>query len=137
MEFLVGSMSAIVVGTSATLCGLDRDRAFYPTITMFIASYYLLFAAMGGSVQAIVAESAILFLFLAASILGFKSTLWLVVAALVAHGIFDLAHAHLIANAGVPSWWPSACFTYDIVAAGYLALLLRRALVPARSAPDR
>ena len=64
--------------------------------------------------------------FLVASIAGFKSSLWLVVLALAAHGIFDATHSWLYANPGVPAWWPRFCLAYDIAAALYLALLLMR-----------
>jgi hypothetical protein len=92
-----------------------------------IASYYALFAVMGGSDHALGVETAVITLFLAAALIGFKYSLWLVVGALAAHGIFDAFHDELIANPGVPVWWPQFCLTYDIVAAGYLAYrLLRR-----------
>jgi hypothetical protein len=49
MAYLVGVVLAVVVCGFATIAGLDRDRAFYPTITIVIASYYGLFAVMGGA----------------------------------------------------------------------------------------
>ena len=58
--------------------------------------------------------------------LGFKFNLWIVVAALAGHGIFDFFHPHVLNNPGVPVWWPGFCLTYDVTAAGYLAWLLRR-----------
>ena len=67
-----------------------------------------------------------------ASVLGFKLNLWVVVGALCGHGVFDFLHAHLLANAGVPVWWPGFCLTYDVTAGGYLAFLLRHARVAAR-----
>jgi hypothetical protein len=48
----------------------------------------------------------------------------IVVTAFAAHGIFDLVHAHLYANPGVPVWWPAFCLAYDVVAAAYLGWLL-------------
>ena len=40
MAYLVGVVLAAVVCGFATIAGLDRDRAFYPTVTIVIASYY-------------------------------------------------------------------------------------------------
>ena len=131
MEFLVGAVLALSVGLSATFLGLDRDRAFYPTVMIVIASYYALFAVMGGSAHALVIESIVIVAFLGASIAGFRTSLWLVVAALAAHGLFDFIHGHLIVNPGVPAWWPLFCLAYDIVAAAYLAWLLSRSKVRA------
>jgi hypothetical protein len=131
MEFLVGAVLALSVGLSATFLGLDRDRAFYPTVMIVIASYYALFAVMGGSAQALAIESIVIVVFLGASIAGFRTSLWLVVAALAGHGLFDFIHGHLIVNPGVPAWWPSFCLSYDVVAAAYLAWLLSRSRVRA------
>ena len=131
MEYLAGVVIALLVSLSATLVGFDRDRAFYPTVLAVIASYYDLFSVMGGSLQALVAESLVMLVFLGATVLGFKRNLWLVVAALAAHGLFDFFHGHLISNPGVPVWWPMFCLTYDVAAAAYLAWLLRRSRVAA------
>lgn len=126
MSFLIGASLALGVGIFATKIGFDRDRAFYPAVMIVIASYYVLFAVMGGSAHSLLTECAVLAAFLLAAIAGFKRTLWLVVAALAAHGVLDLVHPQIIANPGVPVWWPDFCLAYDVVAAGYLAALLIR-----------
>jgi hypothetical protein len=126
VALVVGALLAFAVGLFATGIGLDRDRGFYPIVTIVIASYYALFAVMGGSTYALVLESLVGTVFLAAAVSGFKSSLWLVVAALAAHGIFDLGHGTVISNPGVPSWWPQFCLTFDVTSAAYLAWLLRR-----------
>jgi hypothetical protein len=125
VALLVGALLAFSVGLFATGVGLDRDRAFYPAVTIAIASYYALFAVMGASTHALVLESLVCAAFLAAAATGFRWSLWIVVVALAAHGIFDLAHASVIANPGVPSWWPEFCLAYDVTAAAYLAYLLK------------
>jgi hypothetical protein len=103
-------------------------------VLIVVASYYGLFAVMGGSVHALLAESAVIAVFVLAAALGFKFSPWLIVASLFAHGVFDLIHPHLIQNPGVPAWWPTFCMTYDITAAAYLAWLLRRrAKLPTRA----
>jgi hypothetical protein len=124
MALLVGAILALAVGLFATASGLDRDRAFYPTVAIVIASYYSLFAVMAASTRALLLESLVAGAFLAIAILGFRSSLWVVVIALGAHGLFDLAHGAVLSNPGVPVWWPAFCLTYDAVAAGYLAWLL-------------
>lgn len=124
MSIAVGIVLALIVGGSATFFGLDRDRAMYPIVMIVIASYYALFALMGGSTQVLIVEAAVAAAFVAVALAGFKSTLWLVVIALAAHGVFDLVHPHLYANPGVPVWWPSWCLAYDVAAAAYLAWLL-------------
>jgi len=48
MDYLIGFILALEVGISANAAGFDKDRSFYATILVVIASYYLLFAAMAG-----------------------------------------------------------------------------------------
>jgi uncharacterized membrane protein YgaE (UPF0421/DUF939 family) len=121
---IVGACLAFAVGIFATLVRLDRDRAFYPTVAIVIASLYSLFAAIGGSTRALVVESVVGVGFIALAVFGFRTSLWLVAAALALHGVFDLVHGSFISNPGVPHWWPAFCLTYDVAAAGYLALLI-------------
>lgn len=121
---IVGACLAFAVGIFATVAGLDRDRAFYPTVAIVIASLYSLFAVMGGSTRALVIESLVGVGFVALAVLGFRTSLWVVAAALGVHGVFDLVHDAVISNPGVPHWWPAFCLTYDVSAAGYLAWLI-------------
>ncbi len=121
MEYLVGAGLAMVVGAFATASGYDRDRSFYPTVLIVVASYYDLFAVMGGRESALGAETAAFTAFVVLSIIGFRTSLWVVVVALVGHGVFDFVHGHVIANPGVPTWWPMFCLTFDASAAVYLA----------------
>ena len=125
VALFVGALLAFAVGLLATASGLDRDRAFYPTVTIVIASYYALFAVMGTSTDALVLESVVGAVFLAVAVSGFRSSLWVVVLALAAHAVFDLVHSRVISNPGVPAWWPVFCLTYDVTAAAYLAWLLK------------
>lgn len=133
MAYLVGAILALAVCGLATVVGLDRDRVFYPTVLIVIASYYVLFAVMGESTHALVVEAVVATGFLVLAIVGFKYSLWLVVAALAAHGILDVFHDQVIANPGVPAWWPAFCLTYDGVAAGCLAFLLLRRVAQVRA----
>ena len=125
MALVVGVVLAFAVGVFGTVLGLDRDRAFSPVVMIVIASYYALFAVMGGSTHVLILEALVGAVFLVGAASGFKSSLWVVVVALAAHGVFDLSHAAIISNPGVPQWWPEFCLTYDVTAAGYLAWLLR------------
>lgn len=133
MPYAVGAGLALAVCLFATLLGFDRDRAFYPTLIIVIASYYALFAVMGGTTRALGIESVVILLFLVASVLGFKLNLWFVVGALCGHGFLDFFHAHLIANPGVPVWWPQFCLAYDVATGAYLAILLSRSKVATRN----
>jgi len=136
MAYFVGIVLGAAVCGLAMMAGFDRDRAFYPTLTIVIASYYGLFAVMGGSTRALLQESIAITVFLLIAIVGFKRNLWLIVVALAAHGMFDFIHGNVIADPGVPAWWPAFCLSYDVVTAAFLVVLLLSAKIAA-SAPVR
>ena len=123
-EQLIGILLAAVAAVFARWTALDRERAFYPTILIVIGLLYVLFAVIGGSVRALIAESVIMTVFVAWAVLGFKRTQWLVVAGLAGHGVMDIFHASLVTNPGVPVFWPGFCSAYDIAAAVFLATSL-------------
>ncbi len=137
MSLIVGALLALAVGLFATVVGLDRDRAFYPVVAIVIASLYALFAVMGESTHALVLESLAGAVFIALAVAGFKWSLWMAVAALAAHGVFDFVHAAVISNPGVPVWWPGFCLTYDVVAAAYLGWLLKSGRIRATAASSQ
>ena len=125
VPYLIGIFLSVSVALLARWVGFDRDRAFYPTVLVVIASYYVLFAVMSEAIHTVLLESAAMTVFLIAAIAGFKSNAWIVVAGLAGHGIFDALHGKLVENSGVPVWWPAFCLAYDLGAAGSLAWLIK------------
>jgi hypothetical protein len=67
-------------------------------VLVVVASYYVLFAIMGGSMRALIVESIVMSAFTLAAVIGFKRNLWLVAAGLTAHGTSDLFHASIVMN---------------------------------------
>jgi hypothetical protein len=61
-----------------------------------------------------------------AAVVGFKSSAWVVVAALAGHGVVGAFHGHVMENSEVPVWWPAFCLAFDLGAAGSLAWLIQR-----------
>ncbi len=129
MEYIVGVVLGVVVAGFAAKSGFDRDRAFYPTVLIVIASYYALFAVMGASGYSTLGiEIAVGLVFALCALLGFKRSLWLAAAGIAGHGLFDFfVHHAIVTNPGMPAWWPGFCGTIDIVLGGWLAICLWRA----------
>ncbi len=113
MEYVVGIALALLVCLGANWVGLDRDRAFYPTVLIVVASYYVLFAALGGDERALLADAAIAMAFGAMAVFGFRRRPWIIVAALFAHGVLDGFRPFVVHNAGVPQTWPAFCLSFD------------------------
>ena len=127
MPYLTGIIIAISTAALGRFAAFDRDRVFYPTVLIVTASYYALFAVLGGSMSALIVECIVVTLFVVAAIAGFKINLWYVVGGLVAHGVFDLVHSSIVTNPGVPVYWPAFCMSYDVALAAILVrVVLRR-----------
>ena len=134
MEYLVGLVLGAAIGFGTSALGMHRDRALYPATLIVIAAYYDLFALMGGSTEALLAEIATGLIFVGLAVAGFRSTLWLTAAGIAGHGIFDIFHGYVIHNAGVPHFWLGFCSTIDVVLGLYLAWMLWRGEIRARPA---
>lgn len=64
-------------------------------------------------------------LFASLAVLGFRTSLWFIVAGLAGHGLFDFAYQFVEADGGVPAAWPAFCMAFDLAAAVALAVILK------------
>lgn len=112
---VVGVLTAVAVAALARSTRFDQDRSFYPTVLVVIAAYYILFAVMGGSRQALVWELVIAVAFSTVAIMGALYLPVLVGVGIIAHGLFDFVHHTMIQDAGVPGWWTGFCGSLDVV----------------------
>ena len=126
MPYLIGLVLAIAVCLFALLTGFDRDRAFYSTVVIVVAHYYILFAVTGATTHVLLAECLGAGAFMVLAVAGFKTSQWITAAALAGHGVYDFFHHLIIQDPGVPAWWPAFCMSFDILAGAILALLLLR-----------
>ncbi len=113
--YVVGAVLAVAVAALGRVTRFDRDRSFYSTILVIIASYYILFAVLGASTKALVWETAVATIFSAVAVLGALRFPLLVGIGIAAHGLFDLVHHVIIQNPAVPPWWPAFCMSVDII----------------------
>ncbi len=126
MGYAVGTLVACGVSVFARLVGLDRERGFFTAVLIVVGHYYVLFAAMAGSMRALAIESAGLAAFTLCAAIGFRRNYTLVGVGLIAHGVLDLFHAGLVDNPGVPAWWPPFCLSFDVVAGAWVAWMAQR-----------
>lgn len=124
MEFIVGITLALACCAAAAVLGMDRERVFYASVLMAVASYYLAFAVADGRNDVMLSEVAIAAVFIAGAVAGFKVSPWIAVVALAGHGVMDAFHQHLVHNTGVPQAWPGFCMSFDVTAGALVALLM-------------
>ena len=70
----MGVALALFVCVAASLLGMDRDRVFYPTVLIVVASYYVLFAVIDGSHTVLLSEIAIAAVFAVIAVVGSSAT---------------------------------------------------------------
>lgn len=124
MSIAVGIVMAVAMCLAARFIGFDRDRAFYPVLLIAIASYDLVFATLTEDAGVIVAECLLASLFIVMAVIGFRKWPVLVLLGLAGHAAADAVHPHLIANGGIPAWWPGFCAGFDVAAALVFGVLL-------------
>src|SRR4051812_49252143 len=96
LAVFVGMALAGAVWAGASLVGFNRDRSFYPLVVIVTASYYILFALLGGSAPALWSEIGVTLVFMTAAVAGYRTSNWVAVAALLGHALFDVVHDGMI-----------------------------------------
>jgi hypothetical protein len=88
-----------------------------------IAAVYVGFAVADGRTIVIATEIAVATAFVVLAAAAITTSPWLIVIALVAHGLKDLwqHRRHFVANT---RWWPPFCLVVDFVAAAVTAIVL-------------
>jgi len=93
---------------------------------VLIASVYIGFAVADGRPTVVAVEVIVASAFVIMAAVAIKSWPWLIVIALVGHGIKDTwqERTHFVTNT---RWWPPFCLVVDFVAAAIIAFEMFRA----------
>lgn len=128
IEALVGA--AVGVLTIVAARTIRGQRWLYAIGLLTLPSLYALFAFHAGEQAVGVKEMMYGIPFVVAglvfSFVSIRHSAVAVGAFWILHGVYDLMHSRLIANAGVPDWYPVWCFSVDVVIGAYLLWLSRR-----------
>jgi len=109
----VGISLAVLLAILSRVTKFDKDRSYFATLLIIIATYYVLFAFM--SSEALITEIVIASVFSEVALAGALRWPILLGIGILLHGVFDYYHGHFINNSGVPEWWPAFCAGFDIV----------------------
>ncbi|WP_299960872.1 hypothetical protein [uncultured Roseobacter sp.] len=105
--------------------GVLRQRGTWATTMVAIASFYVVFAIQTGDTTEIVIHTLLATGFAVLAIIGARASAWILAAALLGHGIFDISVGWVLANPA-PGWWGPFCLGIDVVLAVALGLMLCR-----------
>ena len=138
MALIAGSLLALVMIISMRLMKTENTVWAYPVCLLSLPALYIGFALYGHDMVALQWELIIALPFLLAAMLcsikGLTYSAYIMAAAWLLHGVYDVLHGQLFNNAGVPLWWPAFCGAVDIIIGLYLIALARqspkRALLP-------
>ena len=125
LPLLVGVGLGGVTVVLMALGGVMNQRGTWATTMVAIASFYVVFAIQTGDTLEIVVHTGLAAGFVALAIIGARTSAWLLAAALLAHGIFDVSAGLVIANPA-PGWWGPFCLGIDVVLAIALGWMLWR-----------
>lgn len=114
-----GTLYAMALG------GVLRQRGTWAATIVAIAAFYVVFAIQSGDATDVVLHTVIAVGFQIASMIGARTSAWILASALLAHGIFDIT-VDLLQASPAPDWWGSFCFGIDLVLAFGLGVLLLR-----------
>jgi len=109
----VGISLAVLLAILSRVTKFDKDRSYFATLLIIIATYYVLFAFM--SSEALITEIVVASVFSVVALAGALRWPILLGIGILLHGVFDYYHGHFINNSGVPEWWPAFCAGFDIV----------------------
>jgi len=107
------------------LGGVLNQRGTWATTMVAIASFYVVFAIQSGDTLEIIVHTGLAAGFAGLAIIGARTSSWILAAALLAHGFFDVLVGSVIANPA-PGWWGPFCLGVDVVLAMALATMLWR-----------
>ena len=128
IEALLGA--AVGVLTILLARSIRGQRWLYSIGLLVLPSLYALFALQAGEYAVGVKEMLYGLPFLAAglafALVSLRQSAVVVGAFWMLHGLYDLMHARLITNPGVPGWYPVWCCSVDVVIGAYLLWLSRR-----------
>lgn len=125
LPLLAGVCLGGVTVVMMALGGVMKQRGTWATTMVAIASFYVVFAIQTGDTLEIVVHTGLAAGFVALAIIGARASSWILAAALLGHGIFDVFAGSVVANPA-PGWWGPFCLGIDVVLALALAAILWR-----------
>lgn len=128
VALILGLLIAFIAIAMAKDVGL-RPRGFALGLAV-LPAIYMLFALMAGDMSATALEFAYGLPFFVLGYLcfkgGFKGSGLVVVGLWALQAAYDAYHHLLVANPGVPFWYPPFCLGFDIMMVLYLLRLVSR-----------
>jgi hypothetical protein len=127
LQLLIGALCGVLfILLVRSLFAGSRALTVYALSLVITALIYVVFAVSGGvGSSQLWLELAGAALFTSCAVQGRKVPVFLV-AGWAGHSLWDLILHKLMDGAFVPSWYPLACLSFDLVVAAYIARAFKR-----------
>lgn len=129
---MIAALIGVAVGILTIVVArvIRGQRWMYALGLLTLPSLYAYFALRAGEPAVGMKEMIYGLPFLVAGLIfalvSVRKSAMVVGALWILHGLYDLAHGHILTNAGVPDGYPVFCFSVDVVVGAYLLWLARR-----------
>ncbi len=128
IEALLGAAAGVL--TIFLARAIRGQRWLYSIGLLVLPGLYALFALRAGEPAVGLKEMIYGIPFVAAGLVfafvSVRHSAVVVGAFWMLHGLYDVVHGRLLANPGVPGWYPVWCCAVDVVVGAYLLWLSRR-----------
>jgi len=117
--------AAAIIILAQVLSRFFTIKLFATTVLVAIAFIYVGFSLKGNPVSSIILESGIAILLFFLAIIGYTVNESLIAYGIILHGIWDICHHNgVLINTDIPVYWPTFCFTIDIIDGLYFLIIL-------------
>jgi hypothetical protein len=117
IETIAGIITAvIIIVLSQVLSKYFTATLFAATVLVAIAFIYVGFSLKGNPINLIILEVSVALIFYFMAIIGYtRNNLWIACGILL-HGVWDIVHHKgLLVQTEIPGYYPTFCFTVDII----------------------
>jgi len=126
LQVAMGAGMGIVVLALFRFARIHREHGTYAVLLMMIAAVYPIMSLHFGEFELSRLHIALAAAFGACALIGARLNLWIVVAGLAAHGLFDFAMYTDAIESPAQAWYLALCCGFDLaVAAGLAGFLLQ------------
>lgn len=128
VEIISGIVAAVVIIIlSRVLSKYFTAKLFAATILVAIVFIYVGFSLKDNPVGLIILEMGVALIFYFLAIIGYTRNSLLIAYGIILHGLWDIFHHKgFLVGTDIPDYWPSFCFTVDIIDGIYFLIIFKR-----------
>jgi hypothetical protein len=128
VEAIWGVVAAIaIIILAQVLSRFFSIKLFATACLVAIAFIYVGFSLKDNPASSIILESGVAILLYFVALFGYTRNSSLIAYGIIFHGIWDiLHHDQVLITTDVPVYWPTFCFTIDIIDGLYFLIIFKR-----------